>query len=239
MKTLCIVGTDTGIGKTFVTAGIANYFQEQKLDFQVQKWVSTGDKKGLAEDLKLVLNSLELKKTENLFQIKKKFKRKDYLFNNPYSFKFPASPHLSAGLEKKRIDPEKIRNSVRHFKNKTDHLLIEGVGGLMVPLTKKLLLIELIKELKIPVVLVSPNVLGTINSTLSSLNILEQKKIRVLGIIYNESFKEHNDIRKDNIKIIKHFSGVPYLGSFGKISTRGQLLKQFIPIGKKLGIVPH
>ncbi len=237
MKTFCIVGTDTDVGKTIVSAGIANYFKEKQLNFNIQKWVSTGDKEDISQDLIFTFHSLEVNKKDKLNFQPKLNSLKEYRisrYNNPFSYNFPASPHLSAQLENKKTDLEFIEKSIKYFKNNVDYLIIEGVGGLMVPLSREILLIDLIKKYSVPVIIVTPNVLGTINKTLLSIKALKEYKIRILGLIYNNFFKENTKIQEDNMKTIKIFSNIKKLGKINIIKTKYELIKNFQDIGKKL-----
>ncbi len=237
MKAFCIVGTDTAVGKTVVAAGIATYFQKKKLKFDVQKWISTGDKEGVSQDLIFIFHSLQAADDEQLCfnpllaNLKKKV---DFMYRNPYSFKYAASPHLSAKLENRRIKVEVIERAIEYFKVHTDFLIIEGVGGLKVPVSEKILLIDLIKKYNLPVVLVSPNILGTINKTILSVEILNEYGIKNLGIIYNNYFKEDKKIQDDNIQIINKFSKAKILGEIGGIKTKSEMMENFKDIGRKL-----
>jgi dethiobiotin synthetase len=97
-----------------------------------------------------------------------------------YSFKQPVSPHIAAAAENKKIKPEKIILPVT-----TNHLIVEGAGGLMVPLNENFLMIDLIQQLGLPVILVSRHYLGSINHTLLSIEYLNNQSIPLLGIIFN------------------------------------------------------
>lgn len=123
-----------------------------------------------------------------------------------FSFKRPASPHLAAKREGKKINIAKIKSEFKKLARNFDVVVVEGTGGLMVPVTEKVLLIDIVKELKIPVLLVSANRLGTINHTLLSLEALKVRKMKVLGVVFNSiSPKENKLILKDNPEIVKKF----------------------------------
>lgn len=125
-----------------------------------------------------------------------------------FSFKLAASPHLAARREGKSVNIKKIKESLKRLSNDYDFVIVEGTGGLLVPLDEKKLFIDLVKELKLPVILVSANRLGTINHTLLSLEALRARKMKVLGVILNNiSRKENKLILEDNPKIVKKFIG--------------------------------
>ena len=126
------------------------------------------------------------------------------------SFKLTASPHLAARREGKTVNIKRIKRSLKKLSTNFDFVIVEGTGGLLVPLDEKKLFIDIVKELKLPVLLVSANRLGTINHTLLSLEALRARKMKVLGVIFNNiSRKENRLILGDNPKIVKRFGKVP------------------------------
>ncbi len=239
MKSFCIVGTDTDAGKSIVTAGIANIFKEKSLNFIVQKWVSTGDKDGFSEDLRFIYNSFIVKKNKSIKSI---YKNKDIFIKenkrvlNPYSFKFPASPHFAASLENKSISIQKIMKSFKILNNKYEYVIVEGVGGLLVPITKNILLIDIIKKLKLPVILVALNKLGAINHTLLSIKILNNYNINIIGLIFNNYVMNRNNkiILKDNIKIIEKSGKVKSLGEIPYLKKKDDFFIYFEAIVEKI-----
>jgi len=97
-----------------------------------------------------------------------------------YLLQAPLSPHAAAAAENIRIKPAEIRLPATQ-----NHLIIEGAGGLLVPLTADFLMLDLIQQLQAEVILVSRNYLGSINHTLLSLEVLKNRRIPVAGIIFN------------------------------------------------------
>jgi len=203
-----IAGTDTDVGKTFVTAGLTSLLLKEGLHVGVIKWAGTGGV-NLGPDMKYIMQkagSACLAPGSRLSMA------------CPYSFSFPASPHLSAALEGKTIDPSYILNETERLEAHCDIVLIEGVGGLMVPLTKKLLLVDLVRDCGCPVVLVARSGLGTINHTLLSVEVIRQRGIALYGIVFNRAGyggkKDDTDERivHDNISIISDLSGARAYG---------------------------
>ncbi|MBI5124410.1 MAG: dethiobiotin synthase [Candidatus Omnitrophica bacterium] len=134
--------------------------------------------------------------------------------HTPYILKMAASPHLAARMEKKSIRISKIENSLKRLSRDFDIVIIEGSGGLLVPLNEKTLLIDIVKKLSLEVVLVAHNRLGAINHTLLSIEALKRRNIKIIGVIFNTvSKKEDNLVLKDNPRIIKKLTGVEVLGS--------------------------
>jgi len=107
-----------------------------------------------------------------------------------YRLKMPASPHLSAPAEEKKI---KIKEIIAHLPKTKNQLIIEGAGGLMVPLNQKEMILNLIKKLKAKVIIVSKNELGSINHSLLTAAVLKKEKVNVLGWIFTEEYKSYEN----------------------------------------------
>ncbi len=158
-KTIFVTGIGTGIGKTIISAALV-----EKLKADYWKPVQSGD-----------LDSSDTQKVKSLTtNTASVFHPEAYRLTQPYS------PHKSAAIDGISIDKNKI---VQPYTNNT--LIIEGAGGLMVPLNDKFLMIDLIKQLNAEVILISKNYLGSINHTLLSVDALKQRNIPVKGIIFN------------------------------------------------------
>jgi dethiobiotin synthetase len=154
-----VTGIGTGIGKTIVSAILV-----EKLKADYWKPVQSGD----------LDNSDSLSVESLISNTTTKIHPEAYRLNQPFS------PHKSAAIDGITIDPENF------IPPKTDNaLIIEGAGGLMVPLNGSFLIIDLIKKLNIPAILVSQNYLGSINHTLLSIQVLKQYGIPIKGIIFN------------------------------------------------------
>ena len=123
-----------------------------------------------------------------------------------FSFKLAASPHLAAKAEGKTVKIGKIKTALRKLTKKADFVIIEGTGGLLVPLTETKLLIDVVQELKLPVLLVAANRLGAINHTLLSIEALKARRMKILGVVFNNISRNKDKlILKDNPKIVKKF----------------------------------
>jgi dethiobiotin synthetase len=176
-----VTGTGTGIGKTVISAIIT-----EALQADYWKPVQAGFDEGT--DSEWVKNALS--------------NDRSVVHPEVYKLRLAASPHIAAREENIRIDLNKIYDSLP----KSDNLVIEGAGGIMVPLNENEFVIDLIKMLEARVVLVSKNTLGSINHSLLTATACRQKGIRVLGWIFNGSYLDYED------EIVK-WSGYHYLGS--------------------------
>lgn len=172
---IAITGIDTDIGKTVVTGLLGRYLLAQGLRVITQKMVQTGCCSDVAEDIlsHRRLMGLELQQ-EDLQGL-----------TCPYVFAKPCSPHLAASLAGTHIDPAVIRQSTAILASRYDVVLLEGAGGLAVPLTEDVTLLDYLKQEGLPLVVVSSSRLGSINHTLMLLELAHHRGLSVLGIVYN------------------------------------------------------
>jgi dethiobiotin synthetase len=181
MKRYFVTGIDTNVGKTIAAAVLT-----EALEADYWKPIQSGE-----------LENSDTSKVKTLVQNKK-----TVFHPESYQLKVPASPHYSAALENIQIDENNIK-----LPSTTNDLIIEGAGGLFVPLNDTYLIIDLIEALQVPVVLVSKNYLGSINHTLLSIYALQQKNIPIAGIIFN------GDTTPSTEDYILQYTGVKRLGS--------------------------
>lgn len=142
-----------------------------------------------------------------------------------YLFLEPVSPHLAAKLDNKIIDFQHIK-----LPKSNNYIIVEGAGGLLVPLTHEYLIIDLIIKLQLPVILISMNYLGSINHTLLTIASLKQKNIEIAGIIFNGE----PNIETENF--ILNYTGIKLLGKIPKADTmsKGFIVQQADQIRKNL-----
>lgn len=169
-----VSGIDTGIGKTYVTGYLAKLWAKQGQKVITQKLVQTGNV-DISEDIE--------KHREIMGQ--GWFEEDHSKLTMPEIFSYPASPHLATKIDGREIDFQKIENATQHLANKYDVVLLEGAGGLMVPLTTGLLTIDYLVQKQYPIILVSSGRLGSINHTLLSLEALKQRGLELYALAYN------------------------------------------------------
>lgn len=194
-----IAGTDTNVGKTLVTTYFMRYFQSKGKTVIPYKPVQTGL---IAE------NSTSYYSDTTFYQsFSKEHLVEEHL--NSYSFKEPASPHYAALLEGTVIEREIVLRHIQQLKTRYDYVICEGAGGLYVPLDEQqnYHFIHLIKDSRLPVVLVTRTTLGTINHTLLSLEALKSSGIPIAGIVFNAFEGTH--LEMDNIRTIQHITDLP------------------------------
>ncbi|MFF5382684.1 dethiobiotin synthase [Pedobacter suwonensis] len=190
MNKYFITGIGTGIGKTLVSAILT-----EKLKADYWKPIQSGD---LETSDSITINSLVSNS-------------RTVIHPESYRLTQPLSPHLSARLDGIEIDLNQI-----HLPETNNNLIIEGAGGLMVPLNETELIVDLIKKLGVEVILVSQNYLGSINHTLLSVNLLRQYEIPVKGIIFNGTENEETERYILQYTKIKKLGYIPGLHKIDK-----------------------
>jgi len=169
MKAVFVTGTDTGVGKTFVAAGLAAALRKRGIDVGVMKPVATG-RSGDARAL-----------------IKASGSRDPLDLINPIHLKAPLSPHLAAKLEGKRVDVHVIERAFKTLVARHEVVIVEGAGGLLVPLRDKFTMADLAKRLRLPIVIVARDSLGTINHTSLTIEAARARGLKVLGVVVNRT----------------------------------------------------
>ena len=125
-----------------------------------------------------------------------------------YAFTYPASPYYASILEKKTIKIKKVESYLKENNNKK--ILVEGAGGVLVPITEKKLYIDILKNSKIPVIIVCKTGLGTVNHTLLTIEALRKRKIEILGFY---GFGKRDTLGMDNMIYIERYTGEKFLGA--------------------------
>ncbi|TAL18825.1 dethiobiotin synthase [bacterium] len=187
MATYFVTGIDTAMGKTVATGMMARFLLKRHKKAATAKLVQAGCE-GLPED---ILTHRRLMGIEPI--------EEDYNgLSCPYVFRFPASPHLAARIEGAEIDPGKILSALSVMEKLYDPLLIEGAGGLLVPLRKNLLCADLAAFAGWKLIVVSSAKLGSINHTFLTLEAATNRNIPVAGIVYNHFEKQGPAILRDS-----------------------------------------
>jgi len=199
---LFITGTDTGVGKTIVAGGLAALLRERGVAVGVMKPVETGC---ALLDGNLVPSDAEFLRIMSGVE--------DPLETVvPYRFREPLAPGVAAELEGEQLSMDKIVKQFEEISARYDLTLVEGAGGLLVPLQGKLLVVDLIKLLKLPTLIVARADLGTINHTLLTVRCACQEKVPVVGIVLNNIAAKRSLAAKTNREVIAGLTDVPVWG---------------------------
>jgi dethiobiotin synthetase len=133
---------------------------------------------------------------------------------NPIYFKNPLSPNVAAQMEAKAWDLDQIKTAYERLVKRYDIILVEGVGGLLVPLLDNFSVADLIAQLDLPIVIVARAALGTINHTLLTIEAAKNRNIEILGVIYNTSSPNANEqAAQTSPDTITRISNIPSLGT--------------------------
>lgn len=219
-----ITGTDTGVGKTIISAALLCVLKSNGVDAVYMKPAQTGcrvrGKRLIAPDLELVCSLAGINPSE-----------KERQLTVPYRFRQACSPHLAAKLEKRTIRFSKIINSFNVLKRRHDFVIVEGAGGVLTPLSSQYSILGVMQSLSLPVILVARPGLGTINHTLLSLRELRLAKLNILGVVLNySSAKTKGIIEASNKAAIERLGCVPVLAEFpflGNLRRDARSQKEF------------
>ena len=206
MKSFFIAGTDTGVGKTVLSATLLASARAQDIDAVYMKPVQTGcTRRGsqlVAPDLECCLRAAGLRplKTELASMC-------------PYRFIPACSPHLAAARARRPIRIDRIVTHFRRLQAAHKAVIVEGAGGVLAPLGPRTSMLDLMKALALPVVVAARPGLGTINHTLLTLHELRRAQLTILGVFFVHTTPNRNPaIERDNERTIARTAEVPILG---------------------------
>lgn len=198
---LFVSGIDTDAGKSYATGYLAQQWNAQGIRTITQKFIQTGNV-GHSEDIDLHRQIMGIAPTiddqEGLTM--------------PEIFSYPCSPHLAARIDQRPVDLHKIEQATQQLSERYDRVLVEGAGGLMVPITEEYFTIDYIAEKNYPLVFVTSGKLGSINHTLLSLEAIRHRGIELHTVVYNlYPPVADKTIQEDTLSFItmylkKHFS---------------------------------
>jgi len=194
-KGIFITATGTDVGKTYVSALIVKRIQ----NCGYYKPALSGDV--YPNDCEYVLQTAGINKDA-----------KNYV---SYRFKPAVSPHLASQIENNPIKLEKIKSDFERIKKEFDYILVEGAGGIVCPFGENLLLPDVIKALGLDVIIVASASLGTINSTVLTVEYAKSQGINVKGIILN-NYDETDFMQVDNKQMVEKLTGIKVVATVKK-----------------------
>ncbi len=203
MNGLFITGTDTEIGKTFITAILTLGLRNMGMSVCPAKPIASGgvlyENSWISEDVLTYQRLTGILEAPSLL--------------SPICFQRPASPHLAAELEGQSIRPQQAIDALHELAQWYEMLLIEGIGGWLVPITYEYSVADLAQEIQFPVLVVSANKLGTLNHTLLTLESIRNRGLSIAGVVMtNPNRPGDSDIAANNIETIKKVGHVEILG---------------------------
>lgn len=201
-KGIFVTGTDTGVGKTFFTCGLAALLRDSGYSVGVMKPAETGcsekDGKLFPED------AVRLKEASGCEVPLEKI--------CPYQLREPVAPSLAAERQGVKIDVDRLAGTYNEINSTHDITLVEGAGGLLVPLLPSYTYADLARLLKLPLIVVAPNRLGVINHLLLTLEHASCKGLRVLGYILNQMDSQPSLAAETNREALFTLTAVPCAG---------------------------
>lgn len=204
MRNIFVTGTDTGVGKTVIAASLAAYLSVNRgLDVGVMKPFESG------------IDAAGERHAGDAWMLKEASGSPDEMGEiNPYVFKAPLAPEAAARLEKRTVDMKFVTALYRRLEDRHDVVVVEGAGGLLVPIAAGYFYADLIRAWKAPVVIVSRLTLGTINHTLLTNRYLGSIGVKVVGVVLNDTLGERDDAAETNPAMLEKYLDVPLLGVF-------------------------
>jgi len=199
-----VTGTDTGVGKTSVATALALGIKTCGHSVAPMKPVQTGCEPGRhrnAPDLDFALTLLDQPFESEML---------------PYAYEPPCSPHLAAARAKQPIELAVITNAFASLQSRYERVVVEGAGGVLVPLNATQTMLDLMVVLDVPVVLAARPALGTLNHTLLSLHVLRDAGLTVSGFVTVDTEpSEWTFIEQDNLTTLITRGNVPHLAHIG------------------------
>ena len=176
MKSLFVTGTDTDVGKTCVSASIVKNLRDMGIDVGVMKPFASGYKKNsssLPQDVEILMKYSDSHDPTDLI--------------NPYFFEIPTSPYDASKILGQKISLQKITDAYDKLLLSHDLVIVEGIGGLMTPITRNYFVSNLISELDIDTIIVTGSKLGTVNHTMLTYEHCKQMHLKLKGFVINQT----------------------------------------------------
>jgi len=204
-----VTGTDTGVGKTVLSLLLMRFFLMRGRTPFYLKPIQTGcaDAHDRDSDARFIYEHVPA------------LAGKDPGDSVVYCFRSPKAPWFASGNEAEAIDPRKIAAYAERKRSVHSHIVLEGAGGLFVPVTEDVLMIDLIAMLNARPILAARAGLGTINHTILAVEALKARRLDPLGIVFIDSgpTETPEQMVAENIEAVERFSGVKVAGTIGRI----------------------
>lgn len=195
-RSILVTGTDTGIGKTVVAAGLAAALRRRGVDVGVMKPVASGARRGVSDD------AVYLRRTAGVGD--------PLELVNPLLFKAPLAPSVAAEVEKRRVDLRPVYAAYRELLRRHEGVVLEGVGGLLVPIRPRWTVAHFARKLRLPLLVVVRPKLGTLNHTALTVLAARAFGLRIYGLVVN--FAEPGGSDRRTWSALEGETGLPVLG---------------------------
>ena len=225
MKSYFVTGTDTGVGKTAITAGIAGSLHKLGVNVGVMKPIATGypQKAGYkSSDVAILAEAAGIKDPEDLI--------------NPVFLPIPTSPYDASKLLSVPIDMPLILTKFKKLLSLHDVVLIEGIGGIMTPITKKFFVADMIKAMAIETIIVTRATLGTLNHTVMTCKMCKDYDIKVKGLVINNFDEKGTPAEKSAPTTLYEITGINIIGIVPFVKDLNQSDKLIDIVNKKIDV---
>ena len=227
-KGFFITGTDTGVGKTVIAGALIKVFRAYGIDTCGMKPIETGCRR----------SGNFLYPSDGLFLTDLSGFAGDIDAITPYRFETPAAPLVASEREGRGIEVNILMKAFNLISSRYQAVIVEGAGGLLVPIKKEYFMLDLARDLALPLIVISRPSLGTINHTLLTVGYALKEGMEVSGIIVNFHEPLHGSVAEEtNLETLKDISPVPLFGSFPYLEDlRGETLERaaFIHLDTKV-----
>jgi dethiobiotin synthetase len=205
-----VTGTDTGVGKTLITAALASHFTSKGLKVGVMKPIETGVEKpqGLGNDAELLRWACESTDPDELI--------------SPYRYTQPLAPCQAASMSQRPVDVDRIAKAYEEIRRNKDFVLVEGAGGLMVPIRGGYIMADLARQLNMPLLVVTHPRLGTLNHTLLTTFAARAMELEISGYLVNQMPKDPGDAEKQAPHLLSSLASADLLGVLPEVEGSDQ-----------------
>jgi len=225
VKAYFITGTDTGVGKTSITVGLAGSMHKIGVDVGVMKPIATGypNKTGFrSSDVTKLVEVTSIKDPENLI--------------NPVFLPLPTSPYDATKILELSVDMPLIFEQFKKLLSLHEILLVEGIGGIMTPITKNFFVADMIKGMGIDVIIVTRATIGTLNHTVMTCKICKDYGIKIRGLVINNFDEKGTPAEKNAPSTLYELTNIPILGTIPFIKDLNDTEKLVEYVGKNIDV---
>jgi len=225
VKSFFVTGTDTGVGKTVITAALAVCLRKRGIDVGVMKPIASGipQKTGFkSSDVRLLCEAAGITDSEEII--------------NPIFLPIPTSPYDATKILNLPVDMPLIFEKFQNLIKTHEMLLVEGIGGIMTPITKNFFVADMIKAMALDTIIVTRSTLGTLNHTIMTLRMCKDYEIPAKGLIVNYFDEKGGPAEKNAPSTLYELTGIPILGiipfvkDYQKLDTMVEIIEKNIDL---------
>ena len=226
MKSYFVAGTDTGVGKTAITASLALSLRKRGVDVGVMKPIASGYERTArfrSQDVEILYEASKVGDDESAV--------------NPVFLPIPASPYDASKALKTEVDMGDVFAKFEHLKKAHQMMLVEGIGGMMTPIRRDFFVADMVRHMGLETILVTRAALGTLNHTIMTVEMCRKYQIPVKGLVVNYYDENGGTAERNSPATLHEITGVPVLGVVPllkgdvKLDVMAQIVENNIDIG--------